>query len=133
MPETKDNTEEAIKSIMGTIYSAQRALKALAPEYKWTGIGNLLGDFGEYLAVKHYGLTKSAGGSTGYDAKTADGKTVQVKTNHGAKQIGFRGRADLMLVIHVHDNGEWEEIYYGDFAPVLNASSGLHPLNRTLS
>ena len=37
--------------------------------------------------------------------------------------IGYRGEADLMLVIHVHNNGEFEEIYYGDFALVKNASN----------
>jgi hypothetical protein len=47
---------------------------------------------------------------------------VQVKTNHSASQIGFRGEADLMLVIHVRENGEWEEIYYGPFKPVKGAS-----------
>ncbi len=33
--------------------------------------------------------------------------------------IGFRGTADLMLVIKVDAEGEWEEIYYGDFSDVL--------------
>lgn len=118
------NTKElaAIKGIIGTLYSAQKALRALAPEYKWTGIGNLLGDFGEYIAVNHYGLIKSPGGSNGYDAKTEDGKTVQVKTNHSSPQIGFRGKADLMLVIHVFETGDWEEIYFGDFERVFKAS-----------
>ena len=37
-------------------------------------------------------------------------------------RIGFRGRADLMLVLHVQASGEWEEVYYGPFAPVKAAS-----------
>jgi hypothetical protein len=60
--------------------------------------------------------------SSGYDCKTKDGRTVQVKTNHAASQIGFRGEADLMLVIHVRPTGEWEEVYYGPFGPVKEAS-----------
>jgi hypothetical protein len=47
---------------------------------------------------------------------------VQVKTHHAASQIGFRGKANLMLVIHVVENGEWEEVYYGDSDPVFKAS-----------
>jgi hypothetical protein len=119
---TAEREMEAIKGIIASLFSSQRALRALAPEYKWRGLGNLLGDFGEYVAVAHYGLIKSRSGSDGYDVKTDDGKTVQVKTNHAASQIGFRGKADLMLVIHVTENGEWEQVYYGDFDPVFRAS-----------
>lgn len=115
------NRVEAVKGIISSLFASQRALRALAPEYKWTGLGNLLGDFGEFIAVEKYGLTKATSGSDGYDAKTSDGKTVQVKTNHSASQIGFRGQADLILVLHVHANGDWE-VYFGPFAPVKAAS-----------
>ena len=37
--------------------------------------------------------------------------------------IGYRGKADLMLVLHVHDDGEWEEIYFGDFQKVNDSSN----------
>jgi len=115
-------TVEAVKGIISSLFASQRALRALAPEYKWTGLGNLLGDFGEFIAVEKYGLVKAASGADGYDAKTVDNKSVQVKTNHSANQIGFRGEADLMLVLHVTADGECEEIYYGPFMPVKAAS-----------
>jgi hypothetical protein len=118
----ENNKVEAIKGIISSLFASQRALRALAPEYKWTGLGNLLGDFGEFIATEKYGLTKATVGSDGYDAKTQDGKSVQVKTNHAANQIGFRGQADLMLVLHVRADGEWEELYFGPFAPVKAAS-----------
>ena len=51
---------EAIRHIIATIFSAQNALRSLAPEFKWTGLGNLLGDFGECVAIEHYGLKKAA-------------------------------------------------------------------------
>lgn len=121
MTSQPDNIQ-AIKCIIATLYSAQGALRSLAPDFKWAGLGNLLGDYGEYIAINHYGLIKSTGGTDGYDAKTLDGKTVQIKTNHSANQIGFRGQADKMLVIHVKDNGDWEEVYFGDFEPVLKNS-----------
>lgn len=122
MSEQSKAQTEAVKHIIGTIFYAQKALQALAPGFKWKGMGNLLGDYGEFIAISHYGLAKSPAGSDGYDAKTKDGKTVQVKTNHAAKQIGYRGKADLMLVIHVKEDGSWEEIYFGDFARVKDGS-----------
>ena len=106
---------EAAKGVIASIYASQRALRALAPDYKWAGLGNLLGDFGEFIAINHYGLEKAQPGSDGYDALTKDGKTIQIKTNHAAQQIGYRGKADLMLVIHVEENGNWNEIYFGDY------------------
>ena len=47
---------EAIKHIMATVFSAQNALRSLAPEFKWAGMGNLLGDYGEYICIEVYGL-----------------------------------------------------------------------------
>ncbi|NWJ30154.1 hypothetical protein HX850_04485 [Marine Group I thaumarchaeote] len=119
----KENKVEAVKGIIASLYASQKSLRALAPEFKWAGLGNLLGDFGEFVAIEHYGLNKAPPGSNGFDALTSDGKTVQIKANHAAKQIGFRGNADLLLVIHVENNGEWSEVYYGSFGKVLDLST----------
>lgn len=112
----------AVQHILATIFSAQKALKTLAPDFKWAGMGNLLGDFGELVAIDRYGLTRAPGSADGYDALTKDGKKVQIKTNYASSQIGFRGEADLMLVIKVHETGDWEEVYYGDFQKVKELS-----------
>jgi len=65
--------------IFEAIYASQQTLRELAPEFKWTGLGNLLGDYGEFIAIEKYNLTKAPSGSGDYDAVTKDGKTVQVK------------------------------------------------------
>lgn len=109
---------EALKGVMASLFASQRTLKALAPEFKWAGLGNLLGDYGEFIATTAYGLKKAPSGSNGFDAITSDGKTVQAKTNYAANQIGFRGSADLLLCLKVSDNGNWEEMYFGSFAAV---------------
>ena len=111
----KKNIVKAVENIMDTIYSLQNALRELAPEFRWSGLGNLLGDYGEFIALEYYDLDKAPSGSAGFDAIDSKGKTVQVKTCHSSKQIGYRGEADLMLVIYVGDDGKWEERYYGDF------------------
>lgn len=108
----------AAQAILSSIFSSQRALRALAPEYRWAGLGNLLGDFGELLATDHYQLEKAPSGSGDYDAKTQDGRSVQIKTNFAANQIGFRGEADLLLVLGIHEDGSWEEIYFGAYRSV---------------
>jgi len=45
-----------------------------------------------------------------------------VKANYAASQIGFRGDADMLLCLKIDLNGDWTEIYYGDFALVKNAA-----------
>ena len=120
---SNDERIEAVKGVLASIFASQRTLRALAPEYKWAGLGNLLGDFGEFIAMNHYKLEKAAAGSSGFDAKTKEGKTVQIKTNYAAQIIGFRGKADLMLVIHVEENGNWTEAYFGDQGIVKENSS----------
>lgn len=120
---TEKDRIEAIRHVMGTILNSQKILKTLAPEYKWAGLGNLLGDYGECIAVDHYNMTKAPAGTSGYDAITNEGKTVQVKTNNAAKQIGFRGDADLLLVLKVDEDGSWNELFYGDFEAVKSIST----------
>ena len=119
----KQQETEAVQAVMATLFSARRVLKALAPEFRWTYGGNLVGDFGEYMTAHHYGLTLAGRGSTGHDAVTSSGKTVQVKTNHSSQTIGFRGEADLMLAIRITDDGEFEELYFGEFKRVVENSS----------
>jgi len=86
-------------------------------------MGNLLGDYGEFIAINNYNLKKASPGKSGSDAILPDGSTVQVKTNHSANSVGFRGSADKMLVLKVDDNGDWDELYFGDFDKVKEISS----------
>ena len=115
---TPRREQEAIKHIVATIFSAQDALRDLAPDQRWAGMGNLLGDYGEYIALSNYNLKKAPGGADGYDATTADGMKVQIKANHSSATIGFRGEADLLLVLKIESNAEWRELYFGPFKPV---------------
>jgi hypothetical protein len=45
------NEINAVRHIIATVFSAQNALRELAPEYKWAGMGNLLGDYGEFVCM----------------------------------------------------------------------------------
>jgi len=61
---------------------------------------------------------RAPGGADGYDAVTAEGLKVQIKANHSSSTIGFRGEANLLLVLKIESNAEWRELYYGPFKPV---------------
>jgi hypothetical protein len=117
-----DKDLEAVKNVIATLFAARRILCVLAPQFKWTGLGSLLGDYGELIAVRHYGFLKAPAGSSGFDAVTPEGKRVQIKVTTSL-QIGFRGDADLMLVLRIKDTGDWEEIYFGPFADVVSGAA----------
>jgi hypothetical protein len=119
---TKEQRIEAMKGVLASLFASQRTLKSLAPNFKWAGLGNLLGDYGEFIAVEVYNLQPAPRGANGYDAIRPDGKKVQVKTNYAASQIGFRGEADMLLCLKIDLNGDWTEIYYGDFGLVKAAA-----------
>ncbi|MHC2702905.1 hypothetical protein ACVMHZ_006068 [Bradyrhizobium liaoningense] len=36
-----------MKGVLASLFASQRTLKALAPQFKWAGLGNLLGDYDE--------------------------------------------------------------------------------------
>lgn len=82
----------------------------------------MLGDYGEFIAIETYNLTQAPRGANGYDAIRSNGKTVQAKANYAASQIGFRGDADMLLCLKIDLNGDWTEIYYGDFGLVKAAA-----------
>ena len=84
---------------------------------------NLLGDYGEFVALSNYNLKKGPAGADGYDATTNDGLRVQIKANHSSSSIGFRGEADLLLVLKIESSAEWKELYYGPFKPVKDRAS----------
>ncbi len=119
---TKEQRIEAMKGVLASLFASQRTLKSLAPQFKWAGLGNLLGDYGEFIATEVYGLQQAPRGANGYDAISVEGKTVQVKANYAASQIGFRGEADMLLCLKIDLTGDWTEIYYGDFGLVKKAA-----------
>jgi hypothetical protein len=67
--------------VLASLFASQRTLKSLAPQFKWAGLGNLLGDYEEFIATEVYGLQQAPRGANGYDAISDEGKKVQVKSH----------------------------------------------------
>ncbi|WP_445083474.1 DUF6998 domain-containing protein [Bradyrhizobium sp. TM233] len=60
--------------MLASLFTSQRTLKSLAPNFKWAGLGNLLGDYGEFIAVEANNLQQAPRGANGYDAITAEAR-----------------------------------------------------------
>ena len=99
-------------------------VKKLENDYprKFTPDGHLVGSIGEVIAAKKFNLTLHAQSHKGHDAKTHDGKEVQIKLTQVDK-IAFYGNCDLLIVLKILPPYEKAEIvYYGDGSIIFNSA-----------
>ena len=106
----EDKVYKAVKNIFENI----KDLKELDSSFTWE---NLTGDFGEYIGINEFDLTKADRGTKGYDAVTSDNKKVQIKATRTGTQIKFHleDEVELLLVLQILDDATWEVIYFGSF------------------
>jgi len=74
--------------------------------------GRLVGDIGEFVASEEYDLTLDETSKPGYDGKTEDGRSVQVKATF-QKHLTYRKKCDYYLGLKLNPDGTHEEIYNG--------------------
>jgi hypothetical protein len=115
---------DQIQDCILKIFEIQERLQQEAPDFNWKGLGNLLGDYGEYLAIKHFELSPTTRGLANADATMSDDTTVQIKTCLHSERIGFRGTAGKLLVLKIDGkSGDFDAIYNGNFPDGLAGRS----------
>jgi hypothetical protein len=85
------------------------------PGVEFTLDGKLVGDIGEVVAAKIFGITLTPGGGTGVDGHTRDGKTVQVKATGKKGGAAFRQvdkRACYLIFIDFDFDNEMGTVMY---------------------
>jgi len=94
------------------LYSLVNQLEKLFPGRKFTPDGHLVGSIGEVLAAAKYGLELLPGSSERHDAKTLDGKHVQIKATQ-VRTVALRSKPEHLLVLKILPDGLAEECYNG--------------------
>jgi len=105
-----------IPAIVGRLCKAVRELEVLFPDRPFTLDGHLVGSIGEVIAAHTYGLTLLPPSTECHDAKSKDGRLVQIKATQG-RMIGLRHKPDFLVVLKLLKNGTTEEIYNGPGKP----------------
>ncbi len=109
---------QRVPKLIGQLYQAARALHELFPERPFTLDGHLVGNIGEVIAAYTYGLTLTDKAvNPGFDARTADGRTVEVKLTAG-KSVSVSSDPkvpDCLVVLKYHETEGFCEIYSGEF------------------
>lgn len=94
------------------LYEIVEELEELFPGRHFTPDGHLVGSIGEVLAAYHYDLELLPASAVAHDARTKDGKLVQIKATQ-RNSIGIRAEPEYLLVLRILKHGKSEEIFNG--------------------
>lgn len=97
--------------LMAQLYGVVAELEAMFKR-PFTPDGHMVGSIGEALAAHFYGLTLTPCSTPGCDA-LLDGKRIEIKATQG-KKVLFRCAPEHLLVLKLHKDGTFDEIYNGD-------------------
>lgn len=104
--------QEDFQAHIESLYQIVAALETMFPGRPFTPDGHLVGSIGECLVADAYGLELMPPSNQGYDARTNDGKQVEIKATQ-AKSVGFRSCPEHTIVIRISKDGTFEEFYNG--------------------
>ncbi|MBE7492957.1 MAG: hypothetical protein HS108_14545 [Planctomycetes bacterium] len=108
---------DKVQEIVCAIYRHVGELEKLFPGRHFTPDGHMVGSIGECLAAYHYGLELMPASAAGHDAKSPDGRLVQVKATQ-KDRIAISSEPDYLIVLKLKPDGTSEEIYNGLGGPV---------------
>lgn len=94
------------------IYEITRELEEMYPGRHFTPDGHMVGSIGEVIAAEEYGLELFEASHPVHDARTQDGKLVQIKATQGDR-IAIGERPEYLIVLKIDRDGGFEEVYNG--------------------
>ena len=103
---------DQVPALVRELYRTVDSLQKLFPDRPFTPDGHLVGSLGEVIAASVYDLELCTPSTEGHDAKTPDGKRVEIKTTQG-KSVALRSEPEYLLVLKLLEDGTAEEIYNG--------------------
>lgn len=106
-----------IAALIGQLFNIVQALNKRFPGRPFTPDGHLVGSIGEVVAADTYGLVLERCSNEGFDARTAAGQTVEIKLT-GGDSVAVSSdpkTPDLLVVLKLHRETGFEEIYNGEF------------------
>jgi len=112
---------ETLKEKIRQLYKLTSELKAIFPDRSFTPDGHLVGSIGEVLVSSYYGLRLLPASTETHDAESKNGKMVQIKATQG-KSVSLYSEPNYIIVIKLHEDGEFSEKYNGPGKIVWDAS-----------
>ena len=109
--------EEKIREL----YRITAELEEKYPGRRFTPDGHMVGSIGEVYAAEKYGLSLLEASSEKHDARSANGRLIQIKITQ-TDRVSIYSEPDYLLVMKMKHDGTIEEVYNGKgAAPWENA------------
>ena len=103
---------DRIPQLVQRLYEVVAELESLFPGRKFTPDGHLVGSIGEVIAAHRYSLELLTASAERHDARTADGRLVQIKATQ-RRSVGLRNEPEHLLVLKLLPDGSAEEVFNG--------------------
>ncbi|MFN0019675.1 MAG: DUF6998 domain-containing protein [Pirellulaceae bacterium] len=100
-----------LPEIIRELYRLIDELETMFVGRHFTPDGHTVGSIGEAIAAHYYGLTLLPASSKGRDA-TIETQSVEIKATQG-DSIALRHEPEHLLVLKLHRDGTWDEVYNG--------------------
>ncbi len=129
---------DKLSELIRQLYVIVQQLETMFPGRHFTPDGHMVGSLGEVLVADLYGLELMTASNAGFDAVSPCGKEVEIKCTQ-AKSIAFRydgvkAAPENVIVIKLHKNGSFDEIYNGSGERIWEMLEGRKiPSNGQLS
>ena len=103
------------------LYGASEGLEGMFPGRKFTLDGHLVGSIGEVVAAYMFDLDLNPASTQGHDAKTSDGRDVEIKLTQG-KSVAIRHEPEHLIVLQRAKGQQVRVVFNGPGAIVWNAA-----------
>ena len=102
-----------VPELLASLYRIVDRLELLFPDRTFTPDGHLVGSIGEVIAAQMFGLELLPASTPKHDAKTGDGRGVQIKFTQGPRGVALRAEPDYLLVLYLDRGRSLEVVYNG--------------------
>ena len=114
---------QKFQQLVRQLYATVHELEELFPGRHFTPDGHMVGSIGECLVADAYGLELMTASNKGFDAVSLCGKQVEIKATQ-SRSAAFRSEPEHAIVIQIHPDGTFTEIYNGPGALVWQQFQG---------
>ena len=114
---------QKFQQLVRQLYATVHELEELFPGRHFTPDGHMVGSIGECLVADAYGLELMTASNKGFDAVSPCGKQVEIKATQ-SRSAAFRSEPEHAIVIQIHPDGTFTEIYNGPGALVWQQFQG---------
>lgn len=111
---------QEVSRLLKSLYATVTRLEELFPGQKFTPDGHLVGSIGEVIAAYMFDLQLLPNSYQNHDAKTVDGKLVQIKLTQGKRGVAISGQPDYLIVLRMSADQSVEVVFNGRGAEPWN-------------